>query len=940
MTLEPDEPPALADTVAVNQATGDHERTPGPETDLFRRLIHSRLFAGGSDPAKIGRFNVVKRLGAGGMGVVWLAHDEDLDRRVAVKLLRPEVAGDEPGLAAARLRREAQAMAKLRHPNVVAVHEVGEHDGQVFLAMEYVEGTTLGGWLQQRAWSWREIVAQLVLAGRGLQAAHAAGLVHRDFKPDNVLVGDDGRVCVTDFGLARPGESASTEITSDGQDPTQSLYGELAGTPIYMPLECLDGAGASAQSDQFAFCVSLYQALWGRHPFGLSPKVAVATVKHGEPPMAPPRSRVPARIWRLVRQGLAHDPDARHASLEVLLDSLLDDPAARRRRLALVGAAVIGSVTAILVAQRDSDCVDVDAPVRAVWNDDTASSLHTTFAATGLPWADAAAARASESLDAWSSSWAAQAAEACAATHVHGTQSDDLLDRRMVCLDRQRRSLVALLDVLRDADASVVELAPDAVAALPDPVECGDLDALDRMVPHPTDPEQRARVVEVEDAVARGWALYDTGRYADARDVALEAVEAADAIGHRPTQADATRLLADASWDAGDVAAGEDALRRAVALAIAGRDDATAARAWLSLAYGALFGRSDVQEAARIEALASAAVEALGEPEPFRIDVLRLRGQIALAAGRVGEGRRALEEALAALHASDGDPTRLAAGELSVGLALHTAGEFDASREHFEAATRLYAEHLGADNPLTLRARSNLANVLTALRRLDDAKREHEAVLTARERLFGPIHAEVGASLTGLAGIAHYQDRAEEALALQQRALAVFEATLGPDHDHTLAAAENTAAMLSALDRHAEALAIAEQVVATIERTKGAEHPDLAGGLQEVSRALRSLGRNEESRAPIERALAITERSLGADHPHMIGILADRAETAMALESPDAARADLARGIALAEKLFGPDTPRLVRSLRLLAQLDPTRAEALRARADRIDAIE
>lgn len=307
--------------------------------------------------------------------------------------------------------------------------------------------------------------------------------------------------------------------------------------------------------------------------------------------------------------------------------------------------------------------------------------------------------------------------------------------------------------------------------------------------------------------------------------------------------------------------------------------------------------------------------------------------------GRIDEGRRVLDEALAAMRAADEDPTRLAAGELSVGVALHAAGEFESSREHLAAATRLYAETLGSNNPLTLRARNNLANVLTALRRLDHAKREYEAVLAARERLYGPMHPEVGGSLTGLAGIAHYRGEAEETLALQRRALEVFETTLGPEHEHTMAAAENTAAMLSALERYAEALPVAERVVATLERTKGPDHPDLVGALQEVSRALRHLDRVEDSRAFIERAVALAERSLGAEHPHMIGLLADRAETAMALHDPDAARSDLERGIALAEKLFGPDTPRIVNSLRLLAPLvDSDRAAELRARADRIDA--
>jgi serine/threonine-protein kinase len=274
-----------------------------------------------------GRYTVLEQLGQGGMGVVLAAYDARLDRRVALKLLLPrrEARGDEA--ARARLLREAQAMARLSHPNVVAVYDAGSlEDGHIFIAMEMVEGQTLRQWTKERARSWREVLEAFLAAGRGLAAAHAAGLVHRDFKPENVLVGRDGRVRVTDFGTAL------------------TLPGAVPGTPRYLAPELLTGAPADARSDVFAFCVSLHEALFHQYPFpGDTVRERLRAMAQGQLAPLPTRTEVPAWVGRVLREGLSADPRERPPSMEALLLALSRSPAGSRARwLALAASLVVG----------------------------------------------------------------------------------------------------------------------------------------------------------------------------------------------------------------------------------------------------------------------------------------------------------------------------------------------------------------------------------------------------------------------------------------------------------------------------------------------------------------------------------------------------------------------------------------------------------------------
>ena len=323
-------------------------QTTGGEREEPRRLDRGEV---------VGRYVVVEVLGVGGMGVVYAAYDPELDRRVALKLLNPRGAGSRAEKGRARLLREAQALAKLSHPNVVSVHDVGEHEGQVFVAMEFIDGVTLKAWIRQGPHPWREVVDVLSRAARGLMAAHAKEMTHRDFKPDNVMLRGEGlqrRVVVMDFGLAStPSTSAEFDATASASLASNldldslTRTGAVMGTPAYMAPEQHAGHTDSL-SDQFSFCVTLYEALYGSRPFrGDTLPEQVAAVTTGEVEPAPARSPVPRWLREVVLRGLAADPEARWPSMQALLQALHADPS--RKRWALAGGAVVaGGLVAVV----------------------------------------------------------------------------------------------------------------------------------------------------------------------------------------------------------------------------------------------------------------------------------------------------------------------------------------------------------------------------------------------------------------------------------------------------------------------------------------------------------------------------------------------------------------------------------------------------------------
>lgn len=388
-----------------------HETPPGEQTRVDNQI--DSTIAGTQEDRSLGvaasaeigpgtridRFEILAKLGAGGMGVVYEAHDTHLGRKVALKLLASDRAGSS---ARDRLLREAQAMARLAHPNVAAVHEVGRFGERVFLAMELVEGPSLDVWLAQEH-DWSERVRMLVEAGEGLVAAHAAGLVHRDFKPANVMVGPSGRPRVLDFGLVRTraAESVSDDAPEDARAPESEASqpyadrlsskltqaGAIMGTPAYMAPEQLEGLEVDERSDQFSFCVTVYEAVYGERPF-TGATMAALLLARSQPPAFPERSSVPRDIARILARGLSREPGDRWPSMVELLAELRAqisahadperDLAVGRRQRALL---LLGLCTTMIVVVISMEAVE---PERLLRDPVSALQLMTVLTAIGL----------------------------------------------------------------------------------------------------------------------------------------------------------------------------------------------------------------------------------------------------------------------------------------------------------------------------------------------------------------------------------------------------------------------------------------------------------------------------------------------------------------------------------------------------------------------------
>ncbi|MFP2898833.1 serine/threonine-protein kinase, partial [Corallococcus sp. 4LFB] len=406
------------------------------------------------------------------MGVVFAAYDPDLDRQVALKLLKPGVVADAE--ARGRLMREAQAQARLSHPNVVTVHDVGLDGDTVFLAMELLRGGTLRRWLAEAPRPWPDVLARFVQAGRGLAAAHAVGLVHRDFKPDNALLGEDGQVRVADFGLARAGPvppgalDAPTSAVPAREAPHpggDTPTGSALGTPSYMSPEQWRGEHADARSDQFSFCVALYEALFGQRPFAGDTALERARAVSGGRVLPPPRdTRVPASVRQAVLRGLATDPVLRHPSLEALLARLEPAPRASRWRLASAVLAVGGVISAAtgLVVMRGGEqqvCTGFESRLAGTWDAARRARLEQRFRPGTRDVPGTTFASTVRALDAYAQALVAQEQRSCEDTRVRQTQSERLMDLRAACLDGRRQALHVLVDLLEGGERVGVEEA-------------------------------------------------------------------------------------------------------------------------------------------------------------------------------------------------------------------------------------------------------------------------------------------------------------------------------------------------------------------------------------------------------------------------------------------------------------------------------------------------
>ena len=814
--------------------------------------------ASASASTGLGRYELGRELGRGATAVVHEAVDRKLGRKVALKLMQP---GASAQLAsAARLMEEARSLARLEHPNVVSVHDVGTAGEQIFLVMELCPGQSLRKWLQTRR-PWRDIGHVLAAAGRGLLAAHRAGLVHRDFKPDNVIIGDDGAVRVVDFGLALPLEQAGGA--------------GLAGTAAYLSPELIAGGAPGPAADQWAFAVTAYEALFGQRPFSGATLAALGVTAARGAPVPDDRRGVPRALQRALLRALG--PSAtRPASLDDLL--VLLEPAPHRPwRLvaALVALAAVAVSAVLLLRPRATErCAGLDSALHGRWDGARRATLLRAFAAIDAPGASAAGERAARELDGWSARWLAARKAACAAAP---REAPALAALRVSCLDERARALGTVVELLSQGDPALLDRAATVVAELPGAAECQQPTTLSARSGAPAGAEASVRLGEVSRQLAAGDALLRAGLGTRARPQAEAALTAARALGWAPLEAEALLLLGRVHDDLGDGRNAEQMLREALLVAERCHHDLVFVRATslLAIQLGRRLERG--AEAAHWASLAEAALARLGPDS----------------------------ELVGLVH-------------YSIGLNLIGAGDVPGAAQHYLRALAADLAHFPASHPKV----TNILNGLSgALRRLGHVDQAFGYLLLARklgDRFFGPT-PRPDAITTNIARALGRRGDLAGARQVLDDAAAALHAGSSPERaaDVYLARAD----LEGGAGQTTAALAALEHGRAALEGAFGPDHPRLASVFDRRGYLEAADGRPDAATVSFERVLAIREAAEGPDAPGLIDALGMLATLAGRRGDTVGAEATARRAVYLGEKVLPGDDTRVVQPLLQLAAL-------------------
>ena len=801
------------------------------------------------------------------MGVVYEAFDDRLARRVAIKTIDLHRVGTR---GRDRARREARALACLSHPNVVQVFEVGDGWLQgidiaptLFLVMEYVEGLTLRRWHEAKSRSWREVLEVYRQVAAGLVAAHDKGLVHRDFKPDNAIIGSDGRVRVLDFGLAcAQRDSTSRNVGSSAPEGSDLITedGVVMGTPAYMAPEQFLGKPLDARTDQFALCVSLFEALHGQRPFEGPTRLALLDAITDGRVSSPPGDRgVPRWLLAALRRGLQVDPADRFPDLRALL-AALEPPRAARRWVALgLMAAVVGT-GAWTIAPSAQACSEAAARQwQAVWSPTRRDAVKDALARVSVPYAEHSSARAIEMLDDYGTGWIAEHTAACAAAATPGPSS---VEPRTTCLDAGRRRFDALADALSEADVTVAEHAIQAASELPPVARCADQPR--GFDPSPSDPQQARDAEAVRADLDRVVTRYHTGQHAAAHELAVTVNQRAEPLDDRLLYAEAGFWLGHTQDAMGEYEAAAQTLRRAFFEAREARNDSLAAQIATQLVFA----------------------------EGYRLD----HHQAADTWAR---------HARAGLERIGGDPLLEPRLHMATAHVEAARGRYEAARAGYERAREGFVAQHGPDDPIVAMALSNLA-IAEQLHGSYEAALNHSVqALEIQQELLGPAHPEIARVRDNLGAIYMSTGRLDDALAQFEASLAIVKGQFDSNHRSVLTTRSNIAAVYWQKGDFDRALEQQREIVERLQRSRGDDDPEVASALSNMAGSLLQLGRRTEARSTLRRALAIYEHQLPPDHPQLGQTLHNLAVIEFELDD-DAALGHGQRALAIRQQRLPP----------------------------------
>ncbi|MEM6295007.1 MAG: tetratricopeptide repeat protein [Myxococcota bacterium] len=803
------------------------------------------------------RYRVLHPLGKGGMSEVYAAYDPRLDRSIALKIMKLDRSDE----AHARLQREGRAIARLGHRNVVVVHDVGVFGEELFVAMEHVHGEPLARWIRSTA-GWRAIAGAFVQAADALVAAHAADIIHRDFKPANAMVeADTQRVVVLDFGLARVRDQPTHDSEPNPCPASGSLDAthSAVGTVGYMAPELMGGDGASESTDQFAFCVSLYEALYGQRPFRGRHVLELLDAMNDGPPEPVERRGVPGWLHALVRKGLAPDPADRHASMRTLRDELASGlaPAAPRAAWGWLGGLLLAGIggTAYALSEPGVDpCEGAElGRLSQTWGDEQRAAVEAGLAASERPHATSTTPNVLARIDRFATSWTQTAEAACRRAPSSPDASVLAVDR---CLDRALVRLDVTVETLAGAETtpSVADHAMELALSLP---------AVQRCLSAPGEPP--GEDAPVTEAIARSVAARITGSLEGATEASNAAVEAStEASPSRRVDALLERARVHDSQARYDQAL-EDA---AAALAEATEHELAERQARAALELVRLCGdrlrRFD--EAARWTAVARSLVGRLPNAIDLRAQLDWVEGTVLWRRGKADEAQLKLEAAAAALDV--------------VGQEERRAGVL-----------------------------TELGLVFDELGQSQDAQSSLDAALSLRRELFGPQHPAIADALADLAVVAGRASQSERALALGGEALEIYVDHVDPDHPHVATIALNIALEHQGQGHFEQALAFYARAESIRRQRFGDDHVLIAAVQTNRSTTYMALGRTAEARLDLERALAILEREHGPKSASLVNTLTNLGNLEADEDRLDQALAYRTRAHDLGLASLGPTHP-------------------------------
>ena len=895
--------------------------------------------------ARIDRFVVIEELGQGGMGVVFKAYDPKLDRRLAIKL----VSLPSERIACwterrARLMREAQALAKLSHPNVIAVYDVGTFGNDVFLAMELVEGMTLRQWLLDSQPGYRQILTVMLAAGEGLSAAHQAGLVHRDFKPDNILIGADGRVRVIDFGLARAaggevGRSGSEEGRSgDGsvsgpipcpsgevgglsgeapQSPLSSSLtrtGAVMGTPLYMSPEQHLGQEVDARADQYGFCLVLYEALYGKRPFSGRTKRELVLAKTKETLDEPPdRSEVPAHALAVLARGLRRSPAERFSSMAELLATLQNDPRRRWRRLMTTLGVLLLAIAAILggvavLQTRSLRCRGARARIEEVWTPSTRARVRAGFESTGLPYARNAWMGVEQTMGGFITRWSTLYEQTCEATFIWGEQSERLLDRKMDCLRQQLDKVKALLALFgQKPEKKTVERALDGMIQATALDHCASDTLLDSPLALPAETLRGKKAEGIHRQLIQVEALELAGKYEEGLALASELATLAHEVKHKPLQAEVVSRLGSLQEKNGQFAEAEQSLRMAIRDAAEGQHLELAARTWTDLLYVIGYRQARYDVALSLVPAVEFAMEVARSSARVRAELDNRLGAIYLEKGELEKSRERFARFLSFLQGA----AQASAGELSnahsnLGLVLLHLGRTDEALGHLSQALQIGEGSLGPDHPVVANVLINQGLAYLQRGQYTQAEGAFRRALAIDGKCLGARHPDLAGNLGNLGLALMGQDRLAEARPIFAQSLTIMEEALGAEHPNlarVLAALGKLETQAKEYDRAKRYL---ERVLALREQHFGPKHPEVGETFQALGSLFVARGERAKGAGYLKRAIAIFRISEEPD-PHLLDTLDELGLLWLGQGVPDKARRVFAEAIQVATRGAGID---------------------------------